>query len=169
MNCLTDAYADLWAECFAPAFTEDSWTGLPERSGWVDLGDVKPKWTPETPLRRAEDRRQALLEIDALVALSLGLTADELCTTYRTQFPVLYGYDRNRDHYDANGRIVPNSVITVWRSKGDRISETERTATHPGSGVEHVYELPFETLDREKDMRIAYAEFERRLAERERP
>ena len=50
----------------------------------------------------------------------LGLTADELCTIYRTQFPVLYGYDRNRDHYDANGRLVPNSVLTIWRQKRDR-------------------------------------------------
>ncbi len=170
LNCVTDAYADLWADCFDPAFTDDSWTGLPERSGFVDLGDVGPVWTPATPLRRAEDRRQALLEIDALVALSLGLTADELCTIYRTQFPVLYGYDRNRDHFDVNGRIVPNSVLTLWRKKGGnegRYSHDELTATHPGSGVQYVYELPFETLDREQDMRIAYAEFERRLAARE--
>ncbi|MFJ4108643.1 class I SAM-dependent DNA methyltransferase [Oerskovia enterophila] len=170
LNCVTDAYADLWADCFDPAFTDDSWTGLPERSGFVDLGGVGPVWTPETPLRRAEDRRQALLEIDALVALSLGLTADELCTIYRTQFPVLYGYDRNRDHFDVNGRIVPNSVLTLWRKKGGnegRYSHDELTATHPGSGVQYVYELPFETLDREQDMRIAYAEFERRLAARE--
>ncbi|MFD6164211.1 class I SAM-dependent DNA methyltransferase [Oerskovia sp. NPDC060287] len=169
LNCVTDAYAHLWADCFDPAFTDDSWTGLPERSGFMDLGDVGPVWTPATPLRRAEDRRQALLEIDALVALSLGLTADELCTIYRTQFPVLYGYDRNRDHFDVNGRIVPNSVLTLWRKKGGnegRYSHDELTATHPGSGVEYVYELPFETLDREQDMRIAYAEFELRLAER---
>ena len=68
--------------------------------------------------------------------------------------------------YDANGRLVPNSVLTVWRKKGDRITEEERTATHPGSGIDYVYELPFGTLDREADMRTAYAEFERRLAEK---
>lgn len=169
LNCVTDAYADLWSECYDEAFRDDSWTGLPERAGWVDLGDVGRDWTPETPLRRAEDRRQALLEIDALVALSLGLTADELCTIYRTQFPVLYGYDRNRDHYDENGRLVPNSVLTTWRKMGGndgRFSEDDLTVVHPGSGVAYTYELPFQTLDREAHMRQAYAEFERRLAAR---
>ncbi|QJW35487.1 class I SAM-dependent DNA methyltransferase [Cellulosimicrobium protaetiae] len=172
LNCVTGAYADLWAECYDTAFRDDSWTGLPERTGWVDLGDVGPEWTPETPLRRAEDRRQALLEIDALVALSLGLTADELCTIYRTQFPVLYGYDRNRDHYDDNGRLVPNTVLTTWRKKGGndgRFSEDDLTAVHPGSGVAYTYDLPFQTLDREAHMRQAYAEFERRLAARAEP
>ena len=59
------------------------------------------------PLRIAQDRRQALVEIDALVALMLNVTADQLCTIYRTQFAVLYGYDRNVYFYDANGRLVP--------------------------------------------------------------
>jgi hypothetical protein len=129
------------------------------------LGDVSQCWTAETPLRIAADRRQALVEIDALVALMLGVTADELCTIYRTQFPVLYGYDRNRDHYDANGRLVPNEVLVRWRKRGDHLTEDERTATHP-AGTTYTYELPFRTLDREHDMRVAYAEFERRLGER---
>lgn len=95
----------------------------------------------------------------------LGLSIEELCTVYRTQFAVLYGYDHNTSYYDANGRLVPNSVLTVWRKKGERISEEERTATNQ-AGNTYVYELPFQTLDREHDMRVAYAEFERRLAER---
>ncbi len=99
------------------------------------------------------------------MALSLGLTADDLCTIYRTQFAVLYGYDRNAYHYDAHGRLVPNSVLTIWRKKGDRVTEEERTATNP-SGNTYTYELPFVTLDREADMRQAYAHFEKVLAER---
>ena len=95
----------------------------------------------------------------------LGVTADELCSIYRTQFPVLYGYDSNRDFFDANGRLVPNEVLKVWRTKGDRLSVEERTATNQ-AGYTYTYELPFRTLDREHDMRVAYAEFERRLKER---
>jgi hypothetical protein len=106
-----------------------------------------------------------LVEIDTLVALMLKLTADELCTIYRTLFPVLYGRDRYDYYYDLNGRLVPNSVLSVWRKKGDRITEEERTATNQ-AGNTYTYGLPFVTLDREKDMREAYAHFEQLLRER---
>lgn len=165
LNAVTDAYAPLWEEAYSDAMASVRWTVADASRISTPLGAIDPEWTAATPLRRAADRRQALLEIDALVALMLGLTADELCTVYRTQFPVLYGYDRKRDHYDMNGRLVPKSVLDVWRVKGDRISEEERTATNP-SGNTYVYEGPFETLDREADMRVAYAYFEALLAER---
>jgi hypothetical protein len=165
LNCVTDAYAPLWAECWDPAFTMDSWTGGLAHARCRLISEVGPAWTADTPLRIAADRRQALVELDALVALMLGVTADELCTIYRTQFPVLYGYDTRRDFYDTNGRLVPNPVLTVWRKKGDRITAEERTATNP-AGNTYTYELPFATLDRERDMRVAYTEFERRLRER---
>ena len=112
-----------------------------------------------------EHRRNALVEIDALVAIMLGITADELCTVYRTQFAVLYGYDRNVYFYDANGRLVPTIVLAGLAPQGRGNHEDERTATN-ASGNTYIYELPFRTLDREPDMRTAYAEFERRLQER---
>lgn len=165
LNCITDAYADLWAQAFDGRMQEDSWTGGIDRPGRPLLGEAGPVWTWDTPLRVAADRRQALVEIDALVSLTLGLTADELCTIYRTQFAVLYGYDRNVYYYDLNGRLVPNSVLSLWRKKGNRITDEERTATNQ-AGNTYTYELPFVTLDREADMRQAYAHFEERLKER---
>jgi hypothetical protein len=163
LNCVTDAYADLWSDVYREVFTADQWAGGRPRANRPGLGAVMPQWTANTPLRIAEDRRQALVEIDALVAFMLGVSADQLCTIYRAQFAVLYGYDHNSYVYDANGRLVPYEVLSVWRKKGDKISGAERTATNQ-SGHTYIYELPFRLLDREADMRTAYAEFERRLA-----
>jgi len=163
LNCVTDAYASLWQDVYRRDFTADRWTGGLARANRPELGVIAPNWTATTPLRIAEDRRQALVEIDSLVALILGVTADQICRIYRTQFSVLYGYDHKTNVYDANGRLVPNEVLSVWRKKGDSITGAERTATNQGDYT-YIYELPFRLLDREADMRAAYAEFERRLA-----
>ena len=153
--CLTDSYSTLWASvhdmgCVSRCRADSS------------ILDHEGQWSIDSPARLAASRRRAQLEIDVLVALGLGLTADELCAIYRTQFPVLYGYDRKTYLYDANGRLVPQSILVEWRKKGDRLTVDQRTATN-ASGNTYVYELPFQFLDREKDMREAYAEFERRF------
>ncbi|WP_316668299.1 Eco57I restriction-modification methylase domain-containing protein [uncultured Propionibacterium sp.] len=160
LNCITNAYADLWSVCWDPAFTSDSWV-LSAHSA-VQLGDVGPGWRPSILLRRDLDRRQALVEIDALVALMLGVTADELCTIYRTQFAVLYGYDHGKYLYDANGRLVPVGLQRLWAKEGNTLSADELT-TENVNGSTYSYKLPFTRYDREADMRTAYAEFESRL------
>ena len=161
LNCLTSAYADLWATCFRREFQDEGWAGGIAYSGRPALGGIGRTWTSETPLRRASDRRQALVELDVLVALALGITADELCTIYRTQFPVLHGYDGDRDHFDANGRLVPTSVVASWRRKGRAVEPHELVAAHPGSGHLYAYELPFVRLNREEDFRHAFTVFGR--------
>ncbi|WP_243106880.1 class I SAM-dependent DNA methyltransferase [Actinomyces lilanjuaniae] len=161
LNCLTDAYAGLWAECWDDAFLDDS--PILER---YDERPIGPVWTPDTPLRRAEDRRNAQAEVDVMVAVMLGVPIEDLCTIYRTQFAVLYDYDHGRGTgayvYDANGRQVPTRVRQAWekRKRPDHdtdMPESERTHTHPGSGVAYVYELPFRTRDRESDFRRIHA------------
>lgn len=137
--CLTSAYAPLWEEV---------------------MGD---EWTPSSPVRVAAERRQLMVELDALAALSLGLTADELCTIYRTQFPVLRGYEQ-KDLYDANGRQVPKEMNKLYRKAGESGMDPEDLLwTHPQSQVEYRYEFPFRSFDREADMRTAYTRFQSEL------
>ncbi|AJW38086.1 restriction /modification enzyme [Rhodococcus sp. B7740] len=169
LNCLTESYKGLWEGCFQESMLSEEWTGGFRYSGRAPLGEVPRIWTASIPLRNAADRRQALIEIDALVGLGLGISADELCTIYRTQFPVLFANDRGRGPktqyykvFDAKGRAVPLKVHALWRKNGNELSSDERTATNP-SGNTYTYELPFQFLDREAGMREAYAEFERRL------
>lgn len=162
LQCLTSAYADLWQRAWSREFVRDSWTGGIEYPGRPVLGNVSRAWTPDVPLRRAADRRQALVEIDALVALSLGLTADELCTVYRTQFPVLYKYDHTSYLYDRQGRLVPREVAQAYAKRGEGATRADLTATNP-SGYAYTYRPPFVHLDREADMRRAYAAFSARL------
>src|SRR5690625_4191158 len=102
LNCVTDSYAELWREVWeelAPddpsephPFTQDSWTGGIDYPGRPALGGVGPEWTPDTPLRRETDRRQALVEIDALVALSLGITAEDRKSTRLNSSHVAISY-----------------------------------------------------------------------------
>ena len=158
LNCLTDAYADLWADTWNDAFLVDEWAGGRERANREPLAPGGEVWTARSPLRIAEDRRQALVEIDALVAVMLEITADQLAAVYRTAFPVLYGYDTKRDYYDENGRLVPGDIVKKWLKDGDELSAEDRTATNE-SGYTYTYEPPFVLLDREADLREAHAYF----------
>ena len=155
LNCLTEAYANLWTECWDESFVTDA--PILER---YDERPIGPEWTADTPLRRAEDRRNAQAEIDVMVAMMLGVPINDLCTIYRTQFAVLYDYDHGRGQgayvYDANGRQLPTPVRQAWEKRKRPTSNedmplSERTHTHPGSGVSYVYDLPFRIRDRESD------------------
>lgn len=140
LNCLTSAYAPLWEEI----------TGT--------------EWTVDTPLRVARDRWHAQNEIDAMVALSLGVTLDELLMIYRTQFPVMRRYDQEW-LYDANGRRVAGDVEKKQKAAGldAELPLSDRTWTHPQSGVEYVFEYPFAPLDREADLQECYAKYQAML------
>lgn len=104
LNCVNDSYADLIEEIYDEDFSDDSWSFsniLLSNSVFKGIG-AKCSF----PFLDSDyARRQALLEIDVIVAISLGIGFDHLLAIYEAQFPTLQKYDRET-WFDNNGRIV---------------------------------------------------------------
>ena len=126
LNCLTEVYAPLWKDV----------TG--------------EEWTSATPIRKAFERQLAQVEIDVLVALSLGVTAKELCMIYRTQFPVMRRYD-SEQYFDATGRLLPRPVLKEWQKLHSDIDRAAENIvwTHPQSSRAYTFKGPLHQLNRE--------------------
>src|SRR5690606_1352230 len=112
---------------------------------------------------------QALVEIDALAALALGMTFEELRLLYEVQFPVLQQYERET-FYDRRGKIVftVNRGLTgvgLERGKWEEIREANEGDALPEWARDQggPFVPPFDARDRVADMREAYRAFARRF------
>lgn len=175
LNCLTSHYSELWHSEWQDVFITDGWASSNSRLDRKRFTTLTPTWTWDTPLRTDYERRQALVEIDVLTAMALGMTLDQLKTIYRIQFPVLQQYEADT-WYDANGRIVftNNRGLTgvgfdrkEWESgikgapAGKKFYRTITDDTQPGGPVQRTieYVAPFDRCDREKDYETAWEFF----------
>lgn len=212
LNCLTRDFEPLWKALAPLTDPEDTWT--PAFSGWpalavgqrasaeaphpADLGAGEEPitwdhagdlglstWTMDTPLRSDYERRAALVETDALGAIMLGLTAEQLCLIYRAQFGVLRKYEHTM-WFDALGHQIAkhHQAYGVHQDKTDHpalmsyIQDMEEAGLDPCADQPPTtwyedgpytdllsrYEAPFTKADREAEMTAAHAEFCRRLA-----
>jgi hypothetical protein len=165
LNCLTRAYADFWSDLYDPTWPAYepwacNWPGL------EPLHDVTPDWRPETPLRSERARRSALVEIDALVAVWLGMDADALIAAYRGRFPVLQKYEAVT-WFDSEGWKVAGNARTIGqRQTKESWAQFEAyRADTVNAPVPDGYTAPFHKADREGEMRAAHAVFQKRLDE----
>jgi len=163
LNCLTRSYAPLWSELFSSDFTSDRFTKDDPR---LQTGShLTPEWSWDTPLRTPYARRQALVELDVLAALALGLTLEELLTLYRVQFAVLQQYERDT-WYDARGEIVFTNNRGLSDIGLDRKMFNELRHAQPDDDLPDwakSYRPPFDKCEREADLSNAYNVFCQRL------
>lgn len=184
LNCLTMAYFDLWQSCWRLEYAHEEWSlADPRLKPFTGLTE---EWTWDTPLRNYFERRQALVEIDVLAAMALGLSLKDLELIYTIQFPVLQ-QNENDTWYDAKGNIVFTCSSGLkgvgcerkeWEAIRGNLSEdsmtyegTEATYIHTidpkksemYGGEQVTYYAPYTKCDRIADYRRAWAFFENRL------
>ncbi|MFE9723047.1 hypothetical protein ACFYQ5_05495 [Streptomyces sp. NPDC005794] len=166
LNTQTGAYALLWRKLYSPAWETDNWAAIsrwPTTTPPLTQG-VGPTWTRDTPLRTEFARRAALVQIDALVAVRLGISEDELVAMYNARFPVLQHYEENL-WFDAAGRRIAKAhhqhgygqPKDAWKALSSQEGYPETVDELPG------YDGPLYPADRRSEMRAAHKEFTRRL------
>jgi hypothetical protein len=173
LNCLTTWFAPLWNQ-LAAKLCSDPWASDDPRLKLEGPHLATPTWSRKCALRTDYARRQALIEIDVLVAIALHLSLEELIQMYLEQFPVMEAYDR-ATWFDQKGRIVWTSSKNLvgvglsdratWECHKDMpegtISKTFMDDTMPGGPVERTitYHAPFTLPDREADYERAWSFF----------
>lgn len=105
LNCLTTYYSVLWKRLWNGQFTSIKWSKIDPRLSNHAFTDLGEQWCRSSASRSDYERRQALVELDVLSSMVIGITLTQLKTIYRIQFPVLQSYEADT-WYDSTGRIV---------------------------------------------------------------
>lgn len=173
LNCLNKYYAPLWKECWQDVFPDEQWSVNDDRL--KPFSSLTKEWSWHTPLRNSYERRMALVEIDVITAMALGLTLEELILMYNIQFPVL---QQNEDDtwYDTKGNIVFTCSkglvgVGLGRPEWEQIKDMQTGETYEHTitkselyfGDKVTYHAPFHKCDRVEDYKRAWRFFEEKF------
>lgn len=184
LNCVSAHYEQLWSYCWNDNFVSYTWASNDSRLAKYGYGNLSAENMGNALIRSDYARRQALVEIDVLTAMALGMTLEQLTSIYKIQFPVLQAYETDT-WYDSNGQIVFTNnrglsgvgfSRTEWENgikgapAGKRFYRTITDDTMPGGPVERTieYVAPFDRCDREQDYETAWKFFEEKYGGGER-
>lgn len=171
--CLTELYAEIWKAGYSEEAKKDQFVfDYNKPVCEADWCKLSKNWKYSYSFRTDFSRRQAQLEIDVLVALSLGLELEALSQIYNVQFSVMKAYEE-ADQYDIKGHRLPNTTRKDPGAKELR----EILKSHDGDSavtvcweidngnqkVTNTFYPPFTHVDRIEDYRVAYSIFKERL------
>lgn len=151
LNCITNKYENLWNKysCLLPY--EDNFTSEKMKINQRPLNFRNVKWNFNIPLKDEFSRRQALLEIDVLVALEMRLTWNEFITIYKIQFSVLES-NESKTLFDSNGDKVSTTAKNMYL-KDVKLADVKKNYEN--------FQTPFYFCNRVEDYKVAWAHFEK--------
>ena len=189
LNSLTKHYTELWEYMWKEEYKEATWSIVDNRL--KPFSSLTEQWQWSTPLRNYFERRQALVEIDVISAMALGLNLQDLEMIYTIQFPVLQ-QNENDTWYDAEGKIVftcskgltgvgldrkynSKTGMLGWEDiRGEQLDENTYAGTSPThthtidptkselyGGQKQTFVAPYNRCDRIVDYRRAWEHFEK--------
>ena len=180
LNAITNNYESVYAKSYPYMEKQVAWSKTDER---LQSESLPEQWNRNIVFRNDYVRRQALVEIDVLTAMAIGMSLKQLKAIYRLQFAVAKQYEIDT-WYDAKGRIVftTNRSLTgvgftrpEWENgikgapAGKKFYRTITDDTMPGGPVERTieYVAPFDRCDREQDYETAWKFFEEKYGKQE--
>ncbi|MWA06520.1 class I SAM-dependent DNA methyltransferase [Actinomadura sp. LD22] len=162
LNCLTIAYGELWEELYVQEWGSERWA-----APWPRIRPLEKAisfWDHDTPLLTEYERRAALVEIDAIIALMLGMGTEELMAIYWARFPHAVTYE-SAMWFDAEGRRIAENFNAYGhgQTKENYLRLMEHLDDPQNVPPPEGYVAPFYRVDREEEYRQAYAAFSDRL------
>src|SRR5439155_2807867 len=115
-------------------------------------------------LRSERERRAALVEMDALVSVWLGIGIEELISMLRSRYPILVDRENEMWFDSAGKRIAADPYAFGVAQKKEHFDQLTMYLDDPYSNpVPAGYTPPFYKADRENEYRQAHAVFSKRL------